>query len=43
MQSSQKKKKKSKYREIEINNKKGELLLNLKKAMESNCTAKKGL
>ena len=30
-------------REIEINKKKGELLLNLKKAIESNCTAEKGL
>ena len=30
-------------RETEINKEKSELLLNLEKAMESNCTAEKGL
>ena len=30
-------------RETEINKEKGKLLLNLKKAMKSNCTAEEGL
>ena len=35
--------KKKNMRETEINKEKGELLLNLKNAMESICTGKKGL
>ena len=36
-------KKKRNMSETKINKKRGELLLNVKKAMESNCTAEKGL